>query len=157
MKLKILFVGKTEEAYLNSGCDIYLKRIINYLAVEVIVIPALKNTKSLTEEQQKEKEAELINKHLQASDYVVILDEFGKQYRSIELATFFNQRMVSGIKNLVMIIGGPYGFSQSIHERANHKISLSKLTFSHQMVRLILLEQIYRAYSILGNEPYHHE
>ena len=157
MKLKVIFVGKTEESFLNTACEIYLKRIINYLPTEIVVIPALKNTKSLSIDQQKEKEAELILKQIQSGDYIVLLDEFGKQFRSVELAEFFNQRMISGIKNLVLIIGGPYGFAKVIHEKANQKISLSKLTFSHQMVRMILLEQIYRAFSILSNEPYHHE
>lgn len=157
MKLKIIWVGKTEESYLNSGSEIYIKRIANYIPTEIVTIPALKNTKNLSYSLQKEKEGEQILKHLQAGDFVVLLDEKGKHFTSVEFAEFMNQRMISGIKNLVLIIGGPYGFSESVYQKATQKIALSKMTFSHQMVRLILLEQIYRAFSILNNEPYHHE
>ena len=157
MKLKIIWVGKTEENYLNVGSEIYIKRITNYIPTEIITIPALKNAKNLSYSQQKEKEGEQILKYLQAGDFVVLLDEKGKHFTSVEFAEFMNQRMISGIKNLVLIIGGPYGFSESVYQKATQKVALSKMTFSHQMVRLILLEQIYRAFSILNNEPYHHE
>ena len=157
MKLKLIFVGKTEEKYLREGCSIYEKRLKNYLPAEVLIIPALKNTKNLSREQQKQKEGELILKQLDSSDFVVLMDERGEEYRSVDFANFFQQKMNSGIKNLVLVVGGPYGFSDTVYARANQKIALSKMTFSHQMVRLILLEQCYRAMSIIRNEPYHHE
>ena len=157
MKLKLIFTGKTEEDYLIKGCSIYEKRLKNYLPTEVLVIPALKNTKSLSMELQKQKEGELILKQIENADFVVLMDEKGKELRSVEFADFFQQKMNSGIKNLVLVIGGPYGFSADVYARANQKIALSKMTFSHQMVRLILLEQCYRAMSILRNEPYHHK
>lgn len=157
MKLKLIFVGRTEEEYLIQGCGIYFKRLKNYLPAEEIIITALKNTKNLSLEQQKVKEGDLILKQLENSDFVVLMDEKGKEYRSIEMAQYFQQKMNSGIKNLVFIIGGPFGFSPAVYERANQKIALSKMTFSHQMIRLLLVEQCYRAFSILKNEPYHHE
>jgi 23S rRNA (pseudouridine1915-N3)-methyltransferase len=157
MKLKFIFTGKTEDDYLVRGCTIYEKRLQNYLPTEVQIIPALKNTKNLSIEQQKQKEGELILKQLGNSDFVVLMDEKGKHFTSMEFAGFFQQKMNSGIKNLVLIIGGPYGFSADVYARANQKVALSKMTFSHQMVRLLLLEQCYRAMSILRNEPYHHE
>lgn len=157
MKIKLILVGRTEEKFLEDGISMYQKRLANYISFETIVIPALKNTKNLSIEQQKTKEAELILKQINSSDFVVLFDEFGKQYRSIELAEFMQQRMVSGLKQLVFVVGGPYGFAPEIHKIATQKISLSKLTFSHQMVRLIIIEQFYRAFSILSNEPYHHE
>jgi len=157
MKLKIIFVGKTEVDYLKTGIDIYLKRLQNYLPTEMIVIPALKNTKALNIEQQKVKEGKLILDKINTSDFVVLFDEKGKEFRSIEFANYFQNKMNSGIKSLCFIIGGPYGFSADVYTKANQKIALSKMTFSHQMIRLILLEQCYRAMSILKNEPYHHE
>jgi len=158
MKLKIIFVGKTEAEYLNQSCNIFENRLKNYLPLELIVIPALKKTKSLTVEQQKEKEGKLIlNKIDSSSDYVVILDEKGKEYRSVEWANYFQKKMNSGIKSLCLIVGGPYGFSDEVYKKSQHKVALSKMTFSHQMIRLLLLEQCYRAMSILKNEPYHHE
>ena len=157
MKLKLIFVGKTEDDYIIKGCSIYEKRLKNYLPTEVIVIPALKNAKKLRFEQQKQKEGELIMKQVENADFVVLMDEKGKEFRSVEFANFFQQKMNSGIKNLVLIIGGPYGFSPGVYARANQKVALSKMTFSHQMIRLLLVEQCYRAFSILKNEPYHHE
>jgi len=157
MKLKIIFVGKTEVDYLKTGNEIYAKRLKNYLPTEIVIIPALKNTKALNIEQQKNKEGKLILDKIDSSDFVVLLDEKGKEFRSLEFANFFQNKMNSGIKSLCMIIGGPYGFSADVYKKANQKIALSKMTFSHQMIRLILLEQCYRAMSILRNEPYHHE
>jgi len=157
MKLKIIFVGKTEADYLIIGSDVYYKRLKNYLPTELIIIPALKNTKALNIEQQKTKEGKLIIDKLDSSDFVVLLDEKGKEFRSIDFANYFQNKMNSGIKSLCMVIGGPYGFSSEVYAKANQKIALSKMTFSHQMIRLILLEQCYRAMSILRNEPYHHE
>ena len=157
MKLKIIFVGKTEADYLKIGSDIYYKRLKNYLPTELIIIPALKNTKALNIEQQKTKEGKLILDKIDSSDFVVLLDEKGKEFRSVDFAKYFQNKMNSGIKSLCMIIGGPYGFSPDVYAKSNQKIALSKMTFSHQMIRLILLEQCYRAMSILRNEPYHHE
>lgn len=157
MKLKLIFVGKTEDDYLIKGCSKYENRLKNYLPTEVIVIPALKNAKNLRFEQQKQKEGELILRQLENADFVVLMDEKGKEFRSVDFANFFQQKMNSGIKTLVLVIGGPYGFSSEVYARANQKVALSKMTFSHQMIRLLLLEQCYRAFSILRNEPYHHE
>lgn len=157
MKLKLIFVGKTDSGYLGEGCNIYEKRIKNYLPLEIVSIPALKNTKSLNIEQQKQREAKLILEKIDSSDFVVLLDEKGKEFKSVEFAQYFQSKMNSGIKSLCLIIGGPYGFSNEVYQKANQKIALSKMTFSHQMIRLLLLEQCYRAMSILKNEPYHHE
>lgn len=157
MKLKIIFVGKTEADYLNAACYIFESRLKNYLPLEIIVIPALKSTKSLNREQQKEKEGKLIINKIDSSDFVVLMDENGKEYRSTQWAEFFQNKMNSGIKSLCLIVGGPYGFSQEVYQKSNQKVALSKMTFSHQMIRLLLLEQCYRAMSILKNEPYHHE
>jgi 23S rRNA (pseudouridine1915-N3)-methyltransferase len=157
MKLKIIQVGKTETPYLVEACQLYEQRLRNYLPVELVTIPALKNTKSMNEDQQKQKEGELIISKLDQSDLVVLLDEKGKEFRSVGFADFFQSKMNSGVKSLCLIIGGPYGFSEEVYARAIQKIALSKMTFSHQMIRLLLLEQCYRAMSILKNEPYHHE
>ncbi len=157
MKLKLIFVGKTEADYINTGCSLFEKRIRNYLPLEIIVIPALKNTKSLSMEIQKQKEGQLILNKIDRYDYVVLLDEHGREYRSVEWAQYFQNKMNAGVKSLCLIIGGPYGFSPEVYQKAQQKIALSKMTFSHQMIRLLLLEQCYRALSILKNEPYHHE
>ncbi|MCK5847451.1 MAG: 23S rRNA (pseudouridine(1915)-N(3))-methyltransferase RlmH [Bacteroidales bacterium] len=157
MKLKIILVGKTEEDYLKHGIEIYKKRLVNYLPIEVIEIPALKNTKKLTLEQQKNKEGELIIQKVENSDLIVLLDEKGKEFSSLGFSKYFQNKMNSGIKSLCFIIGGPYGFSTEVYSRAQQKIALSQMTFSHQMIRLLLFEQCYRAMSILRNEPYHHE
>ncbi len=157
MKITLLSIGKTEEKYLKEGLDIYLKRLKHYIKLDLIELPELKNTKHLSQEQQKSKEAELIFKAIQASDYVVLLDEKGLELSSMLFADYLSKRMVASTQNLLFIIGGPYGFDQSLYQRANDKISLSKLTFSHQMVRLFFTEQIYRALTILKGEPYHHE
>lgn len=157
MKITFLSVGKTEEKYLNQGIDIYLKRLKHYIKLELVEIPELKNTKGLSKEQQKAKEAELISKKLTSTDFVVLLDEKGVELSSLQFADLLNKRMIASTQNLVFIIGGPYGFDNSIYQRANDKLSLSKLTFSHQMVRLFFVEQVYRAFTILKGEPYHHE
>ena len=156
MKLKIILVGKTEEDYLKHGIDKYQKRLKNYLTLEIIEIPALKNTKKLSIEQQKAKEGELILQKVEKSDLMVILDEKGKEFSSMAFSKYFQTKMNSGIKSLCFIIGGPYGFSSEVYSVAQQKIALSKMTFSHQMIRLLLFEQCYRAMSILRNEPYHH-
>ncbi|MGZ4034308.1 MAG: 23S rRNA (pseudouridine(1915)-N(3))-methyltransferase RlmH [Bacteroidia bacterium] len=157
MKITLILNGKTEDDYVIKGFALYEQRLKHYISFEVIVIPALKNTKALSIEQQKEKEGELILKNIQSADRLFLLDENGKEYSSIGFSEFIQQQMNSGIKNVVFVVGGPYGFSNEIYKRANGKISLSKMTFSHQMVRLFFVEQLYRAMTILKNEPYHHQ
>lgn len=156
MKITLILNGKTEEDYLIKGISAYEKRLKHYLSFETIVIPALKNTKALSIEKQKEKEGELLFKEIENSDRLILLDENGKEYNSVEFSGFLQQQMNSGIKNLVFVVGGPYGFSDAVYKRANGKIALSKMTFSHQMVRLFFVEQLYRGMTILKNEPYHH-
>jgi 23S rRNA (pseudouridine1915-N3)-methyltransferase len=157
MKILMLVIGKTDEDYLQKGIELFLKRIPHYLPFEMKVIPDLKNSKNLSVQQQKEKEGELILQQITAQDEVFLLDELGIESSSIEFARFLEKKMIAGTKRLVMIIGGPYGFSEAIYNRANGKLSLSHMTFSHQMVRLIFLEQLYRAMTILKGEPYHHQ
>lgn len=157
MKITLLSVGKTEEKYLNEGISIYLKRLKHYIKLEITEIPELKNTKGLSQEQQKAKEAELILKKVASTDFVVLLDERGTELSSLQFADLLNKRMLLSTQNLVFVIGGPYGFDNSVYQRANDQLSLSKLTFSHQMVRLFFAEQVYRAFTILKGEPYHHE
>lgn len=156
MKTELILVGKTADKHFEAGIKDYTERITHYMPFSITVIPELKNTKNLTEEQQKEREGELILRQLQPSDTVVLLDEHGQELRSVELAQW-TQKKQHVAKRLVFIIGGPYGFSPSVYQRANEKLSLSKLTFSHQMVRLIFTEQLYRVCTILKGEPYHHE
>lgn len=156
MKTELLLVGKTVNKHFIAGINDYVERTKHYMPFNITVIPELKNTKALTEEQQKEREGDLILQKLQSSDTVVLLDEHGKELRSIEFADWL-QRKQNTTRRLVFIIGGPYGFSNAVYERANEKLSLSKMTFSHQMVRLIFCEQIYRACTIIRGEPYHHE
>jgi len=157
MKITLICIGKTDEKYLNEGLDKYMGRLKYYISFNLIIIPDIKNSKSLSESQQKEKESQLIMKHIQPQDTVVLLDEFGKEFRSIDFSKYLEKNMVNSIQHLVFIVGGPYGFDQRIYERSNQKISLSKMTFSHQMIRLFFVEQLYRAFSILKGEPYHHE
>ena len=157
MKTILLVVGKTVEQHFVTAINDYLQRTKRYLSFDMEVIPELKNTKSMTEEVQKEKEGELILKALQPGDVVVLLDEGGKEMRSIEFADYMKRKMNTVNKRLVFVIGGPYGFSSKVYAAAQEKISLSRMTFSHQMVRLIFVEQLYRAMSILHGSPYHHE
>ena len=156
MKTILILVGKTTDKHFQAGISDYADRITHYMPFDIVTIPELKNTKSLSEEQQKTMEGELILKQLQPSDTLVLLDEHGKELRSIELAKWLEQKQQTA-RRLVFVIGGPYGFSEAVYNRANEKLSLSKLTFSHQMVRLVFTEQIYRACTILKGEPYHHE
>ena len=156
MKFMLLVVGKTVEKHYIAAIEDYLQRIRHYISFDIEVIPELKNTKSLSTGQIKEKEGELIVKALQPGDVPVLLDERGKEFRSIEFAAGIERKMHTA-KRLVFIIGGAYGFSQAVYQIAQEKISLSKMTFSHQMIRLIFTEQLYRAMSILNNSPYHHE
>ena len=156
MKTILILVGKTQSKIFKVGIDEYVSRIEHYMTFSITTIPELKNTKSLSEDQQKQKEGELILKEIQPSDTVVLLDEHGAEFRSIEYANWLKQKQNTA-RRLIFIIGGPYGFSPDVYARANEKISLSRMTFSHQMVRLIFTEQLYRACTIIKGEPYHHE
>jgi 23S rRNA (pseudouridine1915-N3)-methyltransferase len=156
MKTELILIGKTVNKHFIATINDYVDRIGHYMPFSITVIPELKNTKSLTEDQQKENEGKLILKSLQPQDEVVLLDERGAEYTSMEFARWLQKKTQNG-RRLVFVIGGPYGFSQSVYQRANDKISLSRMTFSHQMVRMIFTEQIYRACTILKGEPYHHE
>ncbi len=156
MKIKLLTIGKTDNLHLQQLIDDYSKRLGFYISFEIQIIQDLKNTKSLSEIQQKEKEGTLLLKQIDPSDEVILLDENGKNYTSIGFSELLQKKLNSGIKNLLFIIGGPYGFSEEVFQRANGKIALSSMTFSHQMVRLFFIEQLYRGFTILKNEPYHH-
>ena len=156
MKTILLLVGKTTDKHFQAGISDYVERIGHYMPFELLTIPELKNTKALTEEQQKTAEGELILRQLQPSDTVVLLDEHGTEYRSLEFARWL-ERKKNTARRLVFIIGGPYGFSPAVYARANEQLSLSKMTFSHQMIRLVFTEQVYRACTIIKGEPYHHE
>ena len=156
MKTELILVGKTTDKHFQAGIDDYARRIAHYMPFGMTVIPELKSTKSLTEEQQKQAEGKLILAQLQPSDTVVLLDEHGLEMRSVELARWLERRQAT-VRRLVFVIGGPYGFSQEVYDRASEKLSLSRLTFSHQMVRLVFTEQLYRACTIIKGEPYHHE
>ena len=156
MRTTLLLTGKTTDKHIVALMDDYIGRIGHYMPFTVTVIPELKNTKNLTEAQQKEREGELILKQMQPQDYVVLLDEHGKEMRSVDFARWLSQKQQT-CRQLFLVIGGPYGFSPAVYARTQEKISLSLMTFSHQMVRLILAEQVYRACTIIKGEPYHHE
>ena len=156
MKITLLVVGKTTDSHIQALLQDYQKRLGHYIPFALIVIPELKNTKSLTSEQQKQAEGELILRNITASTDMILLDEKGKEFRSVEFADHIQKKMSSG-RDVVFVVGGPYGFSEAVYQRADGKISLSKMTFSHQMVRLFFVEQLYRAMTILRGEPYHHE
>ena len=156
MKIELIQVGKTVNRIFVDGINEYLGRIKHYVPFSITTIPEIKNTKSLSESQQKNLEASLILKQIQAQDTVVLLDEHGKEFRSVGFAAWLEKQQQVA-RRLVFVIGGPYGFAESVYERANSKISLSKMTFSHQMVRMIFCEQLYRACTIIQGEPYHHE
>lgn len=156
MKTRLIVVGKNNDKNLIKGIDDYISRIKHYMPFELIVIPELKNTKSLTQASQKENEGELILKLIQPADSVILLDEHGKEYRSIDFAKWIEKKQQT-TRSLTFVIGGPYGFSEKVYERCDGKISLSQMTFSHQMIRLLFVEQIYRACTIIKGEPYHHE
>ena len=156
MKLLLLVIGKTDEDYLITGIKKYVGRLGHYVSFELKEIPDIRNRKSLSEEQQKKAESFLLLSQLQPGDQVVLLDEKGKQYTSVDFSEVLEKMMASSAKRLVFIIGGPYGFAGEVYEKANALMSLSPMTFSHQMVRLIFVEQLYRAFTILKGEPYHH-
>jgi 23S rRNA (pseudouridine1915-N3)-methyltransferase len=157
MKIILLLVGKTAQDFVQKGMDEFCSRLKHYLPFELEIIPDIKNTKNLSFEQVKEKEGESVLKSLQSGDYIVLLDERGKEFSSLQFAEYLEKKMHTVPKRLVFVIGGPYGFSRKVYEIAQEKISLSKMTFSHQLIRLIFVEQLYRAMTILNNEPYHHE
>ena len=157
MNIKLLAIGKTDNKNLQALIDEYTKRLGFYIKFDLEVIADIKNVKNLSEAQQKQKEGELILSKLTANDHLILLDENGKSFSSVAFADELQKKMNAGIKTLVFVIGGPYGFSDDVYKKANGKISLSAMTFSHQMVRLFVIEQIYRGFTILKNEPYHHQ
>ncbi len=156
MTITLIAIGKTDNKQLNALIEEYKKRLSFYVKFNFEVIPDIKNVKNLSEKQQKEKEGVLILKKMSSTDTLILLDENGKQFSSVHFSEYLQKQMNTGLKNLVFVIGGPYGFSEEIYKRAQGKISLSKMTFSHQMVRLFFIEQLYRGFTILKNEPYHH-
>ena len=157
MKGLLIVVGKTTDKRFDAIIQEYVERINHYIPFSIEVVPELKNTKGLSQNEQKEREGEAILRSLQAGDYVVLLDEHGSERSSMDFAAWMQKKMAAGPKRLVFIVGGPYGFSPSVHQRGNEEISLSLMTLSHQMVRMFFVEQIYRAMTILNGEPYHHE
>ena len=157
MRITLLTVGRTDNGWIRDGLEIYMSRLSHYIPFSLVEIPELKNVSALSQAQIKEREGELILKNVKASDDLVLLDERGVMRSSVEFASFLQGKMTSGGKDIVFVIGGAYGFSEAVYSRANSKISLSKMTFSHQMVRTIFAEQLYRAFTIMKGEPYHHE
>jgi 23S rRNA (pseudouridine1915-N3)-methyltransferase len=157
MNIKLIAIGKTDQEYLKEGISIFEKRLKHYVGFETKIIPDLKNAANLSKEQQKSEEGKLILKECQNTDLVILLDENGKSYSSMQFSKYLEQHMNNSVKNLVFVIGGPYGFSEETYKRAHGKISLSEMTFSHQMIRLFFVEQLYRAHTIMKGEPYHHE
>ena len=157
MKITLLTVGRTDVEWVRKGLDLYVSRLRHYVPFSLIEIPELKNVSALAREQIKQKEGELVLKALKPSDCVILLDERGREYRSIEFSAMLDDRMSRGGRDLVFVVGGAYGFSDAVYSRSDEKISLSKMTFSHQMVRTIFAEQLYRAFTIMKGEPYHHE
>lgn len=157
MKISLICIGKTDDKFIQEGVDKYLKRLKHYINFNIVVIPDVKNVKNMSQTQQMEKEAELFLKQLGNGDMLILLDEHGKELRSIEFADYLEHKMVTSVQHMIFLIGGPYGFADAIKSRSNHSISLSKMTFSHQMIRLFFVEQVYRAFSIMKGEPYHHE
>ncbi|WP_298148666.1 23S rRNA (pseudouridine(1915)-N(3))-methyltransferase RlmH [Flavobacterium sp.] len=156
MTLKLMAVGKTDDKQLEALTDRFVNRLKHYIKFEIDFLADIKNVKNLSEAQQKEKEGQLLLAKVANTDFLVLLDERGKSFSSEAFADYLQQRMNSGVKNLIFVIGGPYGFSEAVYERSNAKISLSAMTFSHQMIRLFVVEQLYRGFTILRNEPYHH-
>lgn len=157
MNIKLITIGKTDNKNLQSLIDEYSKRLGFYIKFDLEIIPDIKNVKNLSEAQQKEKEGELILAKITPTDHLILLDENGKTFNSVGFSDFLQKKMNAGIKTLVFVIGGPYGFSETVYKQAVGKVSLSEMTFSHQMVRLFIIEQIYRGFTILKNEPYHHQ
>ena len=156
MKILFLVIGKTDESYLDTGILKYIKRLEHYVPFEMKIIPDIKNRKTLTEEQQKKTEGELILSNINIGDDLVLLDENGKTFSSVAFSQWIEKQMNIGSKRMIFVVGGPYGFSKEVYAKAKFKISLSEMTFSHQMIRLIFVEQLYRAFTIIKGEPYHH-
>jgi 23S rRNA (pseudouridine1915-N3)-methyltransferase len=156
LKIELFQIAKTTDSYLREGIDVYNKRLKNYLTFEIITLPELKNASSLSLEQQKNLEGKSILNKINSDTFLILLDENGRNFSSVEFSNYLQKQMLKGLKGIVFVIGGPYGFSQQVYDRANDKITLSKMTFSHQLVRLVFMEQLYRAMTILKNEPYHH-
>ena len=157
MNIRLLAIGKTDNKALQTLIDDYTKRLSFYVKFDLEIIPDIKNVKNLSEAQQKEKEGELILSKITPTDQLILLDENGKTFSSVGFSDFLQKKMNAGIKTLVFVIGGPYGFSDTVYQKAQSKVSLSEMTFSHQMVRFFVIEQIYRGFTILTNEPYHHQ
>ena len=157
MKVTLICIGKTDDKYIQEGCDVYIKRLQHYFKTEVSIIPDLKNVHKMDIQERKKKEGQLILKQLEKSDSVILLDEKGKEFSSRTFAQDLQKKMNSGTKRIVFVIGGAFGFSDEMYKRSTGKLSLSKMTFSHQMIRLFFLEQLYRANTILNNEPYHND
>lgn len=157
MEIALIVIGKTNTKYLVEGIDEYIKRLRHYISYSIQILPDIKNTKKLTSDQQKDAEGKIMLESLKVGDYVVLLDEKGKEFTSIQFSDYLQRKMNSGLRRLVFIIGGPYGFSQDVYNRADEKISMSQMTFSHEMIRLFFTEQVYRAMTIIRGEPYHHE
>lgn len=157
MKITLLAIGKTNARFLQEGIDQYTKRLSHYIPFELKILPDVKTTKALTNEKQKEMEGQMFLSAIGQGDWVTLLDEKGKEFTSREFASYIDKKTITIPKNLIFIIGGPYGFSQEMYNRAHEKLSLSKMTFSHEMIRLFFVEQIYRAMTILKGEPYHHD
>ena len=157
MNIRLIAIGKTDNRNLQSLIEEYTKRLSFYVKFDLEIIPDIKNVKNLSEAQQKEKEGELILAKINSTDHLILLDENGKTFNSIGFSDYLQKKMNTGIKTLVFVIGGPYGFSEHVYQKAHGKVSLSEMTFSHQMVRLFIIEQIYRGFTILRNEPYHHQ
>ena len=157
MNIRLITIGKTDNKNLQALIDDYSKRLSFYVKFDLEIIPDIKNVKNLSEAQQKEKEGELILAKITPTDQLILLDENGKTFNSVGFSDYLQKKMNAGIKTLVFVIGGPYGFSETVYQKAQGKVSLSEMTFSHQMVRLFVIEQIYRGFTILRNEPYHHQ
>ena len=157
MNIKLIVVGKTDEKYLQQGIDVYVTRLKHYVNFEMVVIPALKDQKGASPDEVKEREASLLLRQLEKCDRVVLLDEHGEQHTSVDFAQYLQKQMNAGVRNLAFVVGGAFGFAPSVYAAASGKVSLSKMTFNHQMVRLFFVEQLYRAFTILRHEPYHNE
>jgi 23S rRNA (pseudouridine1915-N3)-methyltransferase len=157
MNIRLIAIGKTDNKSLQMLIDDYIKRLSFYVKFDLEIIPDIKNVKNLSEAQQKEKEGELILSKISATDQLILLDENGSSFSSVAFSDYLQKKMNAGIKTLVFVIGGPYGFSDLVYQKAQGKVALSEMTFSHQMVRLFVIEQIYRGFTILRNEPYHHQ
>ena len=157
MNIKLIVIGKSEEKYIREAVEIYLKRLTHYINFEIVVLPDVKNAKNMSVAELKDKEAELILKHSAKADKVVLLDEKGKEYSSVEFSKYLTKQMNASVKTLAFVVGGAFGFSEKVYSQANEKLSISKMTFSHQMIRLLFVEQLYRAFTIIKGEPYHNE